>query len=249
MSSYAAFADYYDALTQNVDYNGYADYLCQILERQHHDPGITLDLACGTGSLTLALYDRGLDVYGIDGSPDMLSVAQQKAAEQEKQILFLCQKMQSIDLYGTVNTVFCVLDSINHLTAEQDVRKTFQRVSLFLEPGGYFVFDVNTAYKHREVLGDNVFVYDTDDVYCVWQNQYLADSQEVEITLDFFAQEDGAYYRSSEQFRERAYDPAVLEQMLTAAGLETVTVYDALSFDPPKPDSQRLVFVTRKPMR
>lgn len=249
MSSYAAFADYYDALTQNVDYNRYADYLCQILERERHDAGITLDLACGTGSLTLALFDRGLDVYGIDGSPDMLSIAQQKAADQEKQILFLCQKMQKIDLYGTVNTVFCVLDSINHMTAEQDVQNTFARVSLFLDPGGYFVFDVNTVYKHAQVLANNTFVYDTDAVYCVWQNQYQGgETHLVDITLDFFAQENQVYYRSGEQFRERAYPVEQLQSMLEQAGLETVAIYDEMTFDPPKADSQRLVFVTKKPL-
>lgn len=248
MSSYAAFADYYDIL-QKTDYDAYADYLCRLLEQLGHEAGITLDLACGTGSLTLALYDRGFDVYGIDGSPDMLSVAQQKAYEQEKQILFLCQKMQKIDLYGTVNTVFCVLDSINHMTAEQDVQKTFDRVSLFLEPGGYFIFDVNTVYKHAEVLGDNTFVYDTEEVYCVWQNQYQGGEPHlVDIYLDFFAQEDGVYYRSSEQFQERAYPMELLQSMLEKAGLETTAIYDEMSFDAPKADSQRLVFVVRKPM-
>ncbi|MDD5953124.1 MAG: class I SAM-dependent methyltransferase [Oscillospiraceae bacterium] len=248
MSSYAAFADYYDALTKNVDYDRYAGYLCEILKRHHHEAGITLDLACGTGSLTLALSDRGLDVYGIDGSPDMLSVAQQKAMEQGKQLLFLCQKMQSIDLYGTVNTVFCVLDSINHLTKQQDVQKTFDRVSLFLEPDGYFVFDVNTIYKHQKVLANETFVYDTDDVYCVWQNQYQGEEQHlVQIDLDFFARDGEIYRRSSEQFWERAYSVEQLKACLQKAGLELLEIYDALHFTMPKADSQRLVFVARKP--
>ncbi len=249
MSSYAAFADYYDALTQNVDYHRYADYLCRILEREGHEAGITLDLACGTGSLTLALLDRGLDVYGIDGSPEMLSVAQQKAAAQGKPILFLCQQMEKIDLYGTVNTVFCVLDSINHMTAEREVAQAFARVSLFLEPGGYFIFDVNTVYKHRQVLANNTFVYDTDEVYCVWQNQYQGEESHLtEITLDFFARDGDAYFRSGEQFRERAYPVERLRDMLGQAGLEVAAIYDALSFLPPREDSQRLVFVTRKPL-
>lgn len=245
--SYGAFADYYDGLTTNVKYEAYADYLCQILEQQHHDAGITLDLACGTGSLTLALAECGLDVYGIDGSPEMLSVAQQKCAEQGKQILFLCQQMQRIDLYGTVNTVFCVLDSINHMTKEADVQKTFERVSLFLEPGGYFIFDVNTVYKHQTVLGNNTFVYDTNQVFCVWQNHYLgAPEHLVDIELDFFEREGQVYYRSSEQFQERAYSTEQLAQMLTNAGLEMVAVYEEMTFSAPKDDSQRLVFVTRK---
>jgi ubiquinone/menaquinone biosynthesis C-methylase UbiE len=248
VSSYNAFAFYYDALMRNVNYPRYADYLCQILEKEHHNAGLTLDLACGTGSLTMALQDKGLDVYGIDGSPDMLSIAQQKAMEQGKQTLFLCQKMQDLDLYGTVNTVFCVLDSINHMTDENDVQKAFERVSLFLEPDGYFVFDVNTVYKHREVLGNNTFVYDTDDVFCVWQNQYHADGSHcVDIDLDFFERENkSTYYRSEESFRERAYSAESLHQMLLKAGLDVVSIYDEMTFHKPRPDSERIVFVTKK---
>lgn len=123
--SYDVFARYYDALTQNVNYEEMADYLCALLDKEGHKAGLTLDLACGTGSLTLALARRGLDIYGVDASMEMLSAAQEKAAEEELSILFLCQKMQTLDLYGTVNTVFCTLDSLNHLTGEEDVRKTF----------------------------------------------------------------------------------------------------------------------------
>ena len=117
-----------------------ADYLEALCHRLGHAPGLSLDLACGTGSLTVELCRRGWDIYGVDGSPEMLSAAMQKASEEGLHILFLCQKMQRIDLYGTVDTVVCTLDSINHLTSPQDVQRTFDRVSLFLNPGGYFIF-------------------------------------------------------------------------------------------------------------
>lgn len=142
MSSYTAFARYYDSLTLNVNYPERAKYLCNLFSRYSHHTGITLDLACGTGSLTVELAKRGLDIYGIDGSMSMLSVAQQKTADNDLNILFLCQQMQYIDLYGTVDTVVCALDSINHLTSEKDVQSAFQRVSLFLNEDGFFVFDV-----------------------------------------------------------------------------------------------------------
>ena len=145
--SYASFAQYYDSLTHNVEYARRADYLCTLLAHLGHAPGLTLDLACGTGSLTVELAKRGMDIYGIDGSADMLSVARQKAAESGLDLLFLCQKMQKLDLYGTVDTVICALDSINHLTLEKDVQTAFDRVSLFMNPGGWFLFDVNTVYK------------------------------------------------------------------------------------------------------
>lgn len=244
--SYSSFARYYDSLTCNVEYEKRADYLCNLIKKLDHDAGITLDLACGTGSLTVALAKRGIDVYGIDGSPSMLSIAQQKAAENELSILFLCQQMQSIDLYGTVDTVICALDSINHMTSENDVLKTFERVSLFLNPDGYFIFDINTIYKHRQVLGDHVFIYDTDDVYCVWQNRFEEKTNRVGITLDFFGREGSAYYRSSEHFYERAYSTELIVSLLAKAGLETVGLFDDLTFNSPNDETQRIIVVAKK---
>lgn len=244
--SYSSFAMYYDNLTRNVEYEKRADYLCELLRRMDHKPGITLDLACGTGSLTVELAKRGFDVYGIDGSPSMLTVAQQKAAENGLQLLFLCQKMQSIDLYGTVDTVICALDSINHLNGETDVLKTFQRVSLFLNPDGYFIFDMNTIYKHRKVLGDHVFVYDTDEVYCVWQNRLEERNNRVSITLDFFGRDGSIYKRSSEQFYERAYSLDVITALLAKAGLKIAGVFDDLSFNKPNNQTERIVIAAKK---
>lgn len=245
--SYAYFARYYDGLTKNVEYQKQADYLETLCERLGHAPGLTLDLACGTGSLTVELCKRGWDIYGIDGSPEMLSEAMQKASGEGLAVLFLCQKMQNIDLYGTVDTVVCSLDSINHLTVSQDVQKTFDRVSLFLNPGGYFIFDANTVYKHREILGNNTFVYDTKEVYCVWQNTFSASQNKVSINLDFFQRSGNAYYRSQESFSERAYAQKDLEAMLERAGLTVSGVFHEYSFDPPRETSQRLVYVARKP--
>lgn len=246
MSSYTAFARYYDSLTLNVNYPERAEYLCNLFSRYSHNAGITLDLACGTGSLTVELAKRGLDIYGIDGSMSMLSVAQQKAADNDLNILFLCQQMQHIDLYGTVDTVICALDSINHLTSEKDVQSAFQRVSLFLNEDGFFVFDVNTIYKHKFVLANNTFVYDTDDVFCVWQNNYESKNNRVGISLDFFARDDEVYHRSSEHFFERAYSTEQLISMLNQVGLELVHIYGDLSFQEPNDKSERLVFVTKK---
>ncbi len=243
--AYEVFADYYDKLTGNVEYKKRAEYLLSVLKEHNHSPGLTLDLACGTGSLTLELKKLEVDVYGIDGSADMLSVALQKAAEEGEQILYLCQRMQSIDLYGTIDTCFCTLDSINHMVNKNDVQKTFNRVSLFMNEGGLFVFDVNTVYKHKEVLRDNVFVFDTDEVYCVWQNTPGEDNI-VEISLDFFIPEGQAYYRMNETFKERAYTTEELTDMLNAAGFAVEAVYGDMTLESPEDTEQRLVFVARK---
>ena len=244
--SYNVFARYYDALTANVDYEMMADYLCALLEREGHKAGLTLDLACGTGSLTLQLAKKGIDIYGIDASMDMLSVAQEKAAEAGCSILFLCQKMQSLDLYGTVNTVFCSLDSINHLVTEQDVKRAFQRVSLFLETDGYFVFDLNTLYKHRCVLGENAYVYDLTDVFCAWQNHFEEATGRVLVSLDFFEKKGKLYERSSEEFFERAYPLEQVTSWLEEAGLALCAIYRSGSFEPPAPNTERVTIVAKK---
>lgn len=239
MASYGFFARYYDALIGDVDYDARAAYLLSLLERFGHKAGLTLDLACGTGSLTLALAARGVDVYGADASPAMLTEAMAKASEAGRDILFLCQKMESLDLFGTVDTVFCTLDSINHLSDEKTVQAAFERVAFFLNDDGWFVFDVNTPYKHATVLRNNTFVYDLPEVYCVWQNRYSALENAVAVTLDFFERNGAGYMRSTERFSERAYSQETISRMLQRAGFDSVQFFGDMTFEPPGPEEVR----------
>lgn len=229
---------------EDADYKKRCEYLLELAQRHNHPMGLTLDLACGTGSLTRELCKSGVDVYGIDASADMLSEAMQRTADEGLDILYLRQKMQSINLYGTIDTCVCTLDSINHLTKTEDVAKTFDRVGLFMDNNGLFVFDVNTLYKHREILADNTFVIENDKVYCVWQNTPDKDDI-VNITLDFFEEENGVYYRSEESFSERAYSDEIIRNLLKKAGFEVEAVYGDLSFEEPKSDEQRVIYVAR----
>ncbi len=245
MNGYSRFSQYYDFLTFNVDYKERAKYILSIFEGLNHDMGLSLDLACGTGTLTCELKKQGVDIYGIDASSDMLSIANEKARELELDILFLCQRMQEIDLYGTIDTCICTLDSINHLESKEDVQKTFEKVSLFMNKGGRFLFDVNTVLKHKNILGNNTFVYDTDEVYCVWQNSLL-ENNTIKIDLDFFEKDEDAYYRSSEGFSETAYDKEEIEKMLVGAGFAVEKVFSDMTFDDAKDDDERIVFVARK---
>ena len=243
--SYGIFAEFYDELTQNVGYDRRAAYLAVLLAKFGHNAGLTLDLACGTGSLTLELAKLGIDIYGADASEEMLSVAQEKAAQANIDTLFLCQKMQELDLYGTIDTCVCSLDSINHLTDINDVQKAFEKVSLFMNKGGMFVFDVNTVYKHKEILADNTFVYDTDDVYCVWQNS-LKENNVVDIDLTFFVPDGESYFRYDESFSERAYTRDELTELLNKAGFEVQAVYGDMGFNEPRETEQRIIFVAKK---
>ena len=242
MSGYHSFSQFYDNLTFNVDYKKRADYIQSVLSLYGHPWGLTLDLACGTGTLTLELKSRGVDIFGIDGSYDMLSIAMEKAAEQGLDVLFLCQEMERLDLYGTIDTCICTLDSLNHITDQKKLQRAFDRVALFMNSGGYFVFDMNTVYKHREILGNNTFVYDTDQVFCVWQNSLKANNI-VNIELDLFEREDGVYYRQSEHFKERAYEIDEVKRMLAQAGFTLRAVYADMTTEPLKENSDRAVFV------
>lgn len=245
MNSYNQFAYVYDILTDDVNYAERAAYFNMLLEYHTKQKGILLDLACGTGSLTEELAKLGFDTIGVDGSSDMLNEAIRKRARSGLDIIYLNQDMRRLDMFGTVDVVVCALDSLNHLTKTEDLRQTMNKVSLFLHPDGYFLFDVNTVYKHQQVLGNNIFVYDYDEVYLVWRNA-LMKKNTIQINLDIFAREGNHYFRSTESFCERAYTQDELEKILIQAGLKIVSIYHEDSIEAPKPDSQRIVYVTKK---
>ncbi len=242
--SYDVFARYYDELMQNVEYSEIADRIDAWLEEYRPGSKLVCDLACGTGTLVSLLCEKGYDVIGIDGSADMLMTAREKCPPE---VLLLCQSMEEIDLYGTVDAVVCTLDSINHVTDKKDVGTIFQKVSLFLENNGIFVFDVNTQYKHEHILADSSYIIETDNVFCAWQNTY--EDGLVNISLDFFEEEDGVYYRSSEFFSERAYSDEEIRGLLERAELEVLAVKDGYTDSEPGETTQRLVYITKRKSR
>lgn len=244
--SYSYFAEYYDILTENVEYEKRAEYFLELFKKHDHPTGLTLDLACGTGTLTLELSKRGVDIFGCDMSVDMLSVAQQKAYESGFNIMFICQKMQNLHLVDKIDTCICMLDSINHLSSIKDVQKTFHRVNQYLNDDGMFVFDLNTVYKHKYVLGDNCYIYDTEKVFCAWQNNYYEKENKVVVTLDFFERDGKLYKRYTEQFSEKAYSHDQITQIAQKSGFVVETIYDDMSFNGIKENSQRAVYVLRK---
>lgn len=246
MNDYCNFAFYYDDLIRNVDYKKMCDRLLTLLEVQNHNPGLTLDLACGTGNLTFELLSRGIDAFGIDSSIEMLNIAKDKSYELNTDVLFLCQKMQNLDLYGTVDTVFCMLDSINHLKNKNEVQRTFDRISLFLNPNGYFLFDVNTIYKHKNILANNTFIYESESVFCSWQNYFNPDSNSVRIDLDFFENNGGSYTRYSESFSEQAYTIQEIKSMLKKSGLTFISAIDAKTSGEIKRNTERVLFTVKK---
>lgn len=247
--SYDKFAYFYDTLTQNIDYKERADYIFEILKNINHHPEILLDLACGTGSLSIEFAKKKADVIAVDGSCEMLSIAQQKAYEQQQNILFLNQRMERLNLYGTVDTVVCSLDSINHVTQKSLVQKIFDRIYLFLDDNGIFIFDANTILKHQRILANNTFIYDMEDVFCAWQNTLEDDGETVTIHLDFFEKSQDVYVRSEEQFQEKAYSIDLLSEMLGKSGFEIIDIYDHMTFERADESSEKVEFIVRKVKR
>lgn len=241
------FASVYDRFTDNVEYRRRADYMLDLLKTGGVTEGILLDVACGTGMLTQYLCNKGYDLIASDCSPDMLQIAQARLREKDPDALLLCQDMRALDLYGTVDAAVCTLDSINHLTELEDVRQAFGSIGLFLRPGGHFVFDVNTPYKHERILSGNTFVYEDDEAYLVWQNSECDENGTVEIMLDIFITGDGeTYTRACEDFAERAYSIETLTKLLENAGFTVEHVYGDMSDQAPTADEERVYFVARK---
>ena len=241
------FASVYDRFSDDAEYEKRAEYLLGLLRDGGVTEGILLDVACGTGKLTELLCGRGYEIIAADVSPEMLLIARERLAAADPDALLLCQDMRELDLYGTVDAAVCTQDSVNHLTEEEDVAAAFASVSLFLRPGGLFVFDVNTPFKHRQVLSGNTFVYEDDDAFLVWQNTECDEEGYVDIMIDVFTEaSDGRYDRASEDFTERAYPPERLCALLEQAGLTVEGVYGDLTRTPPEEDEERLCIVARK---
>lgn len=246
MAIYDDFSVCYDRFTEDVDYLSRTKRLLELFERYDRKPTLLLDLACGTGGFSFELANAGVEVIGVDRSAGMLAAAKSKQQPETQNPLFLNQSAEELELYGTVDGAVCMLDSLNHITDYDIFCKAIERVSLFLEKDRLFIFDVNTPYKHEVVLGDNIFVRETDDAFCIWQNEYQGDGL-VDIYLDFFIKRtDGLYDRFCESFSEQAYSEKQLEKALTAAGLKIVAVLDDLTDNAPSNNTERIIYVVRK---
>lgn len=242
MQGYCDFARFYDALTADIDYKQITDYYDGLVKKFGGEKGILLDLACGTGSTSVLFSKLGYDVIGVDGSEDMLNIALEKEHEG---IEYLCQDMCELDMFGTVDQTICSLDSINHLDGAEEVQRAFDLVSLFTNPSGLFLFDINTLYKHENILSDNTFVYDLDNLYCVWQNEYAGNGQ-TDIFLDFFAKDNDTYRRYYDEFSETAYPLEKVDEMLKKAGFEILARYEYLTENPPTDTSEKVTYIVKK---
>ncbi len=257
-NGYRAIARVYDRLNDEIDYHAWADFIEGCFDRfLTQRPTLVLDLACGTGSMALELAARGYDVIGIDGSADMLSEAYLRNAGRYN-ILWLEQDMRSFELYGTVGAVTCCLDSLNYLLKNEELCSSFRLVWNYLDPGGLFLFDMNTPHKFETTYGDNAYVLEDvlpgdaelsvpeAAVYCGWQNHYDAQSRICRFELSLFEESaDGTYRRHDEVQEERCYEMDEILQALAAANLELLAVWGDDRKGEPTPTTGRWHFAAR----
>ena len=237
------FARVYDKFTDDSDLNARAEYLHSLLRSYGVAGGILLDLACGTGRLSEAFLQKGFDVIAVDVSEDMLWEAQRRLSPYGEKALVIRQDMRELDLYGTVNACVCSQDSVSHLIREEDVKRVFKKVALFTQPGGVFIFDVNTVYKHRDVLADKTFVYEDEKDFLVWQNEYDPQDHTAQMLIDVFSlTKGGKYERYSQEIVERAYDTDVLSDMLYSSGFSEVRVFGDRKRTAPTKTEERVYF-------
>ena len=245
MKEYFDFAYVYDKLTENVNYTHLADYIEEIFKKYLKEkPQLVLDLACGTGSITNILSDRGYDMTGVDSSCDMLNVAMEKRGERN--ILYLNQDASDFELYGTVDAIVCLLDSINYITDEESLDGLFWGADNYLNPGGLFIFDVNTLHKFENVLGNNTLTYDDEEIFYSWENEYLSDEEIHNMYLTFFVKDGECYRRFDEHHIQKYYSSEKLDGYIQKYGFVKLGVFHERTFENPHKTSERIFYVLRK---
>lgn len=222
---YTSIASLYDRLNMETDYNALADFLIKKTKEHYRNPEMILDLACGTGKLTACLAKRGYDMTGVDLSEEMLQIASERAQKGELDVLFLCQNMCGLDLFGTYDAVYCCFDSLNYLTRPHELAKCFSLVHNYLNPDGIFIFDMNTPYKFENIYADNSYILEADGLFCAWQNYYNQKSKMCDFYLTFFEEtKNGGYIRSDEIQRERCYSEKTILKALKDSKLELIEI-------------------------
>ena len=245
MGAYENLAASYDRLTNDVDYEATVDFYYEILQQEGLKPRTAIDLACGTGSVTAILARKGLQVIGVDMSEEMLTVASQKAGDIHPAPWFICQPLQELHLTRGVDMAVCALDSLDYITNPNDCKEAIRRVYKALNPGGIFIFDVNTPEKLRAMDGQ-VFLDEDDDVYCVWRGEFDEETNICSYGMDLFQRRGDVWHRSFEEHQEYAYTIEQLTEYLKSAGFTHIRVYADGKLEAPREGEQRVYFSARK---
>ena len=249
MEAYTGFAEVYDVFMDDVPYKALAAYLRKLLAEYGIEDGLVLELGCGTGNLTECMAEYGYDMIGADSSGEMLELAMRKKEKSRQDILYLHQDMREFELYGTVRAVISVCDCVNYILEEEELTEVFRLVNNYLDPGGFFLFDFNTEYKYREILGKQVIAEDREEASFIWDNYYDEDEKINQYELTLFVREDGkqGLYRKYQEIHcQKAYTLENVRALVEQSGLVFVTAYDAYTREPPADDSERICVVAKE---
>lgn len=260
LEAYTGFAAVYDTFMDNVPYREWGEYIHSMLCEKGVKDGLVLDLGCGTGTMTEILAGYGYDMIGADNSEDMLELAMEKRIQSGHDILYLLQDMREFELYGTVRAVVSVCDSLNYITDPEDLENVFRLVNNYLDPGGIFLFDFNTEYKYREVMGDCTIAEDRGVCSFIWDNYYYEEDRINEYDLTLFVRETGQpdpdtdepdkegqlYRRYTETHYQRAYTLEEMQRLLEKAGLVFEAAYDMDTKEVPGDTSERICVIARE---
>lgn len=249
MSSYKNFANYYDRLmTRDISYEKIADFIENIFDEYELDAHLVCDLACGTGNITIPMAKRGYEMIGVDKSTDMLDVAREKAYREELDILFLNQSISKLDLFGTCDAFLCMIDGVNYIINPKSFENMLYKINkCFINSGGVFIFDISSHYKLKNIISDNTFIHDGDDIFYAWENKYYEDKHLSQMYLNFFVKEGkNGYRRFCERHLQRAYTNEEIKKALKKADFTDIKEYDAFTMSKPTQKSERITFVCRK---
>ena len=244
MEAYTSFAQVYDLFMDNVPYEQWGEYLHNLFKEYGIEEGLLLDLGCGTGKLTRYMSEKGYDMIGVDYSYDMLDIAREQS---DASILYLLQDMREFELYGTVRGIYSACDSLNYILEADELREVFSLVNNYLDPGGLFVFDINTPFKYHELLAENTFAENREEGSFIWENYFDEEEaiNEYDLTL-YIKAEDGSFQRFEETHFQKCYELGEVQQLLEEAGLEFVAAYDAYTKEPFSVESEKVLFIARE---
>lgn len=264
-NTYSSFAGVYDLFMDNVPYDQWVSYLKELLVEYGVSDGIVVDLGCGTGSVTERLSEAGYDMIGVDNAPDMLEIAVEKREQSGLDILYLLQDMRELDLFGTAKAMVSICDSVNYIIEPEELEQVFEKVRLFLDPGGVFIFDFNTVHKYRDVIGEQTIAENREDSSFIWDNYYDEEAKINEYDLTLFIAEKSnlpdhvengitlecevtpALFRKYQETHfQRGYELDEMKALLKDGGLVFVTAYDAFTKNPVSQDSERVYVVARR---
>lgn len=246
METYSELAVVYDRLMKHIDFSKVADFYLKIAHHCKWQGENILDLACGTGNITLALMKKRYNVTGVDISAEMLTVADRKIYQAGFRPQLICRDIRELAVPRMFDLVISAFDSLNYLLKEKDITRTFTNVNKALVSGGLFIFDMHSEYRVKEIIGENIFTYQDEEVFYTWHSDYDVKRMICRMKLDVFAQTGEGLYRRIEEFHEqRYYPPDTIKQLLESSGFKLLAVYGDLKLRKPGPHTERIFYVAQ----